>query len=559
MRAGRHIADLRTLLLAAFLLMMVAAYMPATGAAQNYFVSPDGVDSRPCDLAGAPCRTITRALERARASGGEHTIHVAARQGGERAIYREAIQVRRGAVHQPAITVDGSWKGANGQRALIAPRGSGPTQAVLLELPGARLRDIDIDSGAAANAVAGLVLDTPGSGHRIVRVRVTTGPGDVAVVVNSPSSRLSEVVAAATGSPALDYSALGEPVLVEDSTMRQLDSGPAIRGSGLSSLIFRRSMAFAPAASQRVVATEGGRLFLDSALISGGSGGAIHLGGATGPSLRAVSSTIDSGQAGIADQGLAAVTLATGGNAEVDIIGSILLEPPLITVAGGAEIRCSYSDVPHTVVRLPSPPQTISCGTGFEGNTHSSPSQLFAGTAPFTDPGDYRLKAGSPAINTGPNPAPPDATAFDLRGEARIQPPGTCAESANVIDKGAIEFGCLATASAPRPPGLFDNRNRALAPVIRRHRALSRKIAKGRKARIAFRLNTPARVSVAVLGSKVRRTLRRGRRGANVVVVPTRRLKVRKRAYRVKLVARSEGGVSKPRIVRFRLVPTPRR
>lgn len=553
-------AGFRTLLLAAFLLIGLATCRPAVGAAQNYFVSPGGIDSRPCDLAGAPCRTIARALERARASGGEHTIHVAARNGGERAIYQEFIQIRRGAVHEPHITLDGAWKGTSGQRALIAPRGGGPSQAVLLQLAGARIRNIDIDSSGATDAVAGLVLNTPGSGHRVVRVGVETGPGDVAVVVNSQSSRLSEVVASATGSPALDYSALGEPVVAEDSIMRQLTTGPAIRGSGLSSLIFRRSMAFAPETSRRVIATEGGRLFLDSALISGGSSGAIHLGGATGPSLRAVSSTIDSGQAGVADPGLAAVTLATGGNAEVDIIGSILLEPPLITVAGGAVIRCSHSDVPHTVVRLASPPQTISCGTGSEGNTHNPPSLLFAGIAPFAEPGDYRLVAGSPAINTGPDPAPPDATPFDLRGEARIQPPGTCAESANVIDKGAIEFGCLEVPGAPRPPGLFDSRNQPVKPVIRRHRALSRRIAKGRKARIAFRLNTPARVVAVVRGRrKLKRVLKRARRGRNVIAIPTRRLRVRKRAYRVRLIAKSEAGVSKPRVARFRLVRRPRR
>ena len=338
--------------------------LPSSAVGNSYFVSPDGADSRPCDLAAAPCRTISKALERARAHVGTHTIHVAARAGGKQAVYPESIQIRRGSAHQPKVVVNGGWRGTGSQRALIAPKGASPTQVVLLELPGAELRNIDIDSSQATGAVAALVLDTPGSGHRVSGVGVRAPSGRIGVVVNSPSAKLSRLTVESNGLPALDYAALGEPVIVEDSELRQLGDGPAIRGSGLSSLIYRRSMAFAPRETSSVIATEGGRLFLDSALVSGGGHGAIHLGGATGPSLRAVSSTVDSGQSGISDPGLAAVTLATGGNAEVDIIGSILLEPPLITVAGSAVIRCSHSDVPSTVVERESPPQTISCRIG---------------------------------------------------------------------------------------------------------------------------------------------------------------------------------------------------
>lgn len=559
--------------------LLLPLFLPAISAGKSYYVSPGGVDSRPCDLPGAPCHTVSRALERAGAESGHHTVHIAARHGGRQAVYRESIHLRRGVNHQPKIVLDGSWRGDNGQRALIAPRGSGTRQAVLLDLAGAELRNTDIDARGLGGAVAGLVLDNPGAGHRVRGVRVTTGPGQVGVVVNSPSARLRLVEAASNGAPALVYSALGEPVLVEDAVMLQTGNGAAVRGSGLSSLIFRRSMAFAPPQSPWVIGTEGGRLFLDSALVSGGGNGAIHLGGATGPSLRAVSSTVDSGVAGIADPGLAAVTLATGGNAEVDLIGSILLEPPLITVAGGAVIRCQHSDVPSTVVEQHSPPQTIACGAGQDGNSHHTPDRLFAGVAPFDGPAEYGLRPGSPAINTGPQPAPPDATAYDLLGQARIQPPGTCAESEDVIDKGALEFGCTPTPGAPRPPGLFDRGDRRgigagswrappdggkvrersrPRPVIRRQRAMSRRVARRHKVRIVFRLNTASRVVASVAGAKLRRARKRARRGRNVMVIPTRRLKVRRRAYRVKLVARSRGGTSRPRWLRFRIV-SPRR
>src|SRR5690606_28092741 len=115
--------------------LSLALCLPAYSAAESFYVSPGGVDSRPCDLAGAPCRTITRALERARAQAGDHTVHVAARDGGSRAVYREAVQIRRGALHRPQITLDGSWRATGDQRALIAPpASSGASQAVLLEL-----------------------------------------------------------------------------------------------------------------------------------------------------------------------------------------------------------------------------------------------------------------------------------------------------------------------------------------------------------------------------------------------------------------------------------------
>lgn len=558
--------------------LVLPLLLPAFSHAKSYYVSPAGIDSRPCDLAGAPCRTISRAVDRARAIAGQHTIHIAARHGGKQAVYRESVQVRRGTTQQPKIILDGSWQGGDTGRARIAPNASEARQVVLLQLGGAELRNIDIDARGAKSAVAGLVLDNPGVGHRVRAVSVVTAPGQVGVVVGSASAHLRMVESSASGPPALDYSALGQPVLVEDSVFRQTGVGAAIRGSGLASLIFRRSIALAPTAAPRVIGTEGGRLFLDSSLIAGGGNGAIHLGGATGPSLRAVSSTIDSGAAGVADPGLAAVTLATGGNAEVDIIGSILLEPPVITVAGGAVIRCEYSDVPHTVVRRESPPQTISCGTGQDGNSHHPPAQLFAGTPPFTGADQYRLRPDSPAINGGPHPAPPDATPFDLFGQARIQPPGTCAESENVIDKGAIEFGCTPTATAPRPPGLFDRRPGsgaggrdraggggtgrragAVRPVIRQQRAVPLRVARRHRARIVFRLNRPARVVARVVGTRVKRVLRRARSGRNVIVIPARRLRVRKRPYRVRLIARSAAGTSKPRWVRFRVVAANRR
>lgn len=557
------------------------ALVPTAAGAASFYVSPAGADSRPCNLPAAPCRSIGTALERARGQAGSHIVHVAARHAGQRAVYREFVQIRRGAAHQPRVVLDGSWQAAGGGRAVIAPRGTGPTQGVLLDLPGAQLRNIDIDASGASSAAAALVLDVPGSDHRVNSVRVKTAPNQVGVVVNSPSARLGRLEVQATNSPALDYGARGEPVLVQDSALRQLAAGPAIRGSGLSSLIFRRSMAFAPATAPRVIATEGGRLFLDSSLVSGGHGGAIHLGGATGPSLRAVSSTIDAGVSGVADAGLAAVTLATGGNAEVDIIGSILLEPPLITVAGGAVIRCSYSDVPSTVVHNVSPPQTVACGAGNDGNAHHPPDQLFAGTAPFTGVESYRLRPGSPAINTGPRPAPSDATPFDLFGEARIQPPGTCAEAEDFIDKGALEFGCTPVKGAPRPPGLPNRHGKGGAvgtpggspagrpgqpghfgsarPVIRGQRAMSRRVAHRHRARIVFRLNTPARVVAVVRGTKLRRVIRRARAGRNAFVIPTHRLVPRKRAYLLRLVARSAGGLSQPRWVRFRVVARPGR
>lgn len=548
------------------LFLLVALCLPAYGSAATFYVSPDGVDTRPCDLPGAPCKTISRALERARNLPGAHTIRIAARHDGERAVYRETVQVTRGAGHEPKLILDGSWQGGEGHRALIAPRGKGGQQVVRLASAGAEIHNLDIDATEASGLVAGLVLDNPGSEHRVRAVKVTVSAGQVGVVVNSPSARLRLLESVGAGLPALDYSALGEPVVVEDSLIRQTGNATAIRGSGLSSLIFRRSIAFAPAQAPRVIGTEGGQLFLDSSLVSGGKDGAIHLGGATGPSLRAVSSTIDSGAPGIADPELAAVTLAPGGNAEVDIIGSILLEPPLITVAGGATIRCSYSDVPSTVVVKESPPQVISCGAGVDGNAHHPPEVLFAGTAPFTGVESYRLRAGSPAINTGPNPAPPDATAFDLFGEPRIQPPGTCAEEENVIDKGALEFGCTPSKDSPRPPGLFGDRahpvlgdvagravSSAVRPVIRRARAVNRRVAPGYRVRIVFTVNRAARVVGSVVGTKLRR-VKKARRGRNVIVIPTRALKVRKDPYKVVLTARAGGKVSVPRRVAFRLV-----
>ncbi|HZJ29880.1 MAG TPA: hypothetical protein VFD37_07825, partial [Solirubrobacterales bacterium] len=531
---------------------------PAGAGAATFYVSPGGSDSRPCDLAGAPCRTIGHAVNRATQMPGSHLINVAARHSGSRAVYREPVSLSQTSAHTPRVVIDGSWRagGAAGSagRALIAPRGATPIQAVLVSLPNSQLRNIDVNS-TQAQAAAAVVLGGPGTKHLLRDVAVRAGKGDVGVVVESRDSTLQWVDVTTDGGVALDYNAPGNPVLATDSTFTQIGSGMVVRGSGISSIILRRSVALGNTNSRRVIGTEGGRLFLDSALVSGGDEAAIHLGGATGPSLRAVSSTIDAGVSGRSDSDRAAVSLATGGNAEVEMIGSIVLEPPLITVAGTAKITCSHTDIPSTEVDLDSPPQTVTCGSGKSSNTHTPPSEQFVGTAPFSGVSDYQLREGAPAINTGPHPAPEDATPFDLSGEARIQPPGTCADSENVIDRGALEHRCTPVAGSPAPPNVreeFDRKarearrargggragrggggrgaagrggRRAGAGLRMRARVVRARVPQRAQVRVLLLLNRPARVVLAVRGTKLRRVVKRARRGRNVIAFPTHRLR----------------------------------
>ena len=249
---GRLAAVALALLLA---IAGMALAAPQTRAA-SFYVSPDGSDSRSCDLPAAPCATVTHALTRAQSQAGTHVINLAARHGGKQAVYRESIRVRQGAAPRPKVIIDGSWGGNGNNWAMIAPKGAGPTQVISLERDGAELRRVEVNSRQATAAAAAIVLDHPGSGHRLSEVTIHTKPGDVAVVVNSRSARLQWVTANAKDAPALDYGAPGEPVLVQDSELRQSGNSPVIRGSGISSLIFRRSVAGTGTQTPRAIVTE---------------------------------------------------------------------------------------------------------------------------------------------------------------------------------------------------------------------------------------------------------------------------------------------------------------
>jgi hypothetical protein len=225
-----------------------------------------------------------------------------------------------------------------------------------------------------------------------------------------------------------------------------------------------------------------------------------------------------------------------------------------VEAAAGANVSCRFSDVPSTQttrVDCPSAP-----GNG-AGNAFSDPLDLFINLPG----GNYRLRPGSPAVDSGPAGAPAAGeSATDLDRLARVvDGNGDCRARR---DKGSYELRGLEKECPPprKPPVVSSHSGPGVlpadwtAPRIRRVRIRPSR-------RLRFRLSEAASVTVRFerrRRGRYRRlytlTVRRARAGGNVVRLPRRlRRKLRRGRFRVLLRATDAAGNRSRRVaLRFR-------
>ncbi len=264
--------------------------------------------------------------------------------------------------------------------------------------------------------------------------------------------------------PALETE--GGATTIRDSRLTATGSEPAVAsvesGEG-QGLLLQRSLVSAASTAPYAIYVVNGNATLDSSEVVGGHDALVLAQSASKQrTLTIAGSTVDAGvpdeRDGPGIQGVAVESAGTASVADVNIEGSIVLEPQMANVGPGdsANISCTYSDVPDQTQAATGSEGAIDCAGGVNGNTTTSPlTSLFS--APITD---YNLLPSSSAVDSVPASAislpfgiAPSTT--DLAGNPRVlDGNGDCAA---VQDKGALELQghatpCPAPISSSTPP-----------------------------------------------------------------------------------------------------------
>ena len=247
--------------------------------------------------------------------------------------------------------------------------------------------------------------------------------------------------------PALESE--GGATTVRDSRLTTTGTEPAVvsdeSGEG-PGMLFQRSVASVPPTAPYAVFVVNGNATFDSSEVLGGQDAlALEQSASKQRTLTIAGSTVDAGVLGERDasgvHGVAVESAGTASVADVNIEGSIVLEPQMANAGTGdsANVSCTYSDVPNQIQAATGTEGAIACASGTSGDATTEPlTSLFS--APITN---YNLLPGSSAIDSLPASAislpfgiAPSTT--DLAGNPRVvDGNGDCAA---VQDKGALEL-----------------------------------------------------------------------------------------------------------------------
>lgn len=555
---------------AACLALAGFALLPAVAAGADFYASKTGAsDANPCTSPAAPCKTIAGALARAKASAAApHVIHLAA------GTYTENPQVS-GDPRLDGLLLTGA--GAASTPKITQSGGS----AGVLTIGQARVVVEGIEVEAKSGNAPAIVVSGAGSTLRNLRA-VARPSGSAAVVVAAPGVIVAgdDLESEAAGDTTLRQSESSPGLTIADSTVRNtIAPDVAVIRLGAGAAVVRTRVT-APASGDgplievRSDLVPAAAVSLDSLLLTGGASGVAVTEGAQ-PAQETVtlrSSTVDTLDPGVDDtvagHDAVRVFVTKGGSPRVSVVGSLLFDAPGIIKAGDTgspSIACVYSDAPAPSL---SRGAGTSCAAGTAGNTSTAPGALTAGARAAG--WDYHLRAGSPAIDSGPPGGlaagqPPT----DLDGLARIAAAGPGACPGGRIDRGAFEvhgYVCPPATSARdrTPPRL---RVSPLARSATAAKGLRLRVSLSEAARLGGTISRPAHGRR--VGRRCSTRARRGRRCTASVTVKRVRLRARRGRstlrvslrglrpgrYSLALVATdAAGNRSRPARVRFTVV-----
>ncbi len=335
-----------------------------------------------------------------------------------------------------------------------------------IELGSAALSHDSVEQGGATTNAIGVGLFLPESATlEGVTVSMTNPASSAAAIRQALGTARYEHIEAGGVWQGPAFQGEGGQVTIADSRLTESPAGtsPVLGYFGLGDepglVVQRTVMEAAPKAVPGALLAINANATLDSSELLGGVKGVFFQHGASKQrTVTIAASTIDAGEAGVADgPGVHDVEVGAGGtasHADVAIEGSILLEQQAAGMGPGgnsATVTCSNSDVPSQLQAATGTEGSIQCASGSAGNTHTEPAALFS--SPITG---YQLNPLSSAVDSVPAGAislpfglTPSST--DLAGNPRVlDGNGDCLA---LQDKGAFELQGHAVA-CPRPPAV---------------------------------------------------------------------------------------------------------